>query len=131
MSGLFETAKRNTRCPNCGQVHSGLTLCKHEDMVRMVQFQRKHLRGLVEANREAVQTAKDFQGIIRQMEPRLTRMAEFILKINDMHAEPIDKAKEREEILLSLGYKKAENNVFELTERPVGTEKLPAEAPKP
>lgn len=128
MSGIFEAAKKNTRCPSCAQVHSGLTLCKHEDLLGMVQFQRKHLRGLVEANRAAIDTAKDFQKIIRDIEPRLARMSEFILKLNDMNSEPKDKAKEREEILLSLGYKKVDNN-FEAG-APGGTTKLPAEAPK-
>lgn len=68
-SNIFSEKFKQQPCVICMQNHSPLTLCKHEILVQIIDQYKHSVNSLAKANREAVSIAKDFQNLLRDLEP--------------------------------------------------------------
>lgn len=91
MSSVFEMNKHI--CPICNEAHAKTNRCSYDTLVRSIHGMREHIQQLMKANgvipsvlaanKEAVETARSFQQIIRDIEPKL----EYLVKIETQYRE--------------------------------------------
>lgn len=61
-------------CPVCSYQHSPTVKCSYDTLVNLISILRRERSSLVIANREATDIAKEFQNVLRSMEPEISRL---------------------------------------------------------
>lgn len=71
-------------CPICTDNHSSLIKCDHNVLIHIIKTMKAERISLMKANYEAVDVARAFQKIIRDIEPEVSRLAAVELQYKNL-----------------------------------------------
>lgn len=89
MSSQFDMNQQSRICAICTEIHPIHNPCKYDRLVQIIHAQKQQMISLIKGNREVVQTAQEFQKIIRDIEPVLFRLFDVEKKYKELIGDTI------------------------------------------
>lgn len=80
MSSRFDMNQPPRLCNVCMEVHPITNPCKYDVLVKNIHTMKQNIVSILKANKEAIDTAKVFQQIIRDMTPNAERWSAIELE---------------------------------------------------
>lgn len=84
MVSQFDMNQPPRICAICTEVHPISTPCKYDVLVKIIHTFKQNLLSLIKSNKEAVDTARIFQKIIRDMTPQTERLVNIEAEYNKL-----------------------------------------------
>ncbi len=84
MASIFDINQPALLCQICGELHPKTNPCKYDVLVKRIHSLTHGIHSLQAANKEAVDLARTFQKIIRDMTPQTERLLAIENEYNDL-----------------------------------------------